>query len=82
MTNLNAQVNSALASPSLREKVAAFGYQVAGGTPEQFGAYIKADVAKWSKLIREACGSDLAPEHALSVDAGMEQDLGSWATSS
>ena len=29
------------------------GFEGAGGTPEEFGAYIKAELAKWSKLFKE-----------------------------
>lgn len=28
--------------------------EVAGGTPEEFGALVKPDIAKWAKVIREA----------------------------
>jgi len=34
VTRLNAEINRALAAPTLKEKVALFGYEVAGGTPE------------------------------------------------
>jgi tripartite-type tricarboxylate transporter receptor subunit TctC len=51
---LNAQVNGALASPSLREKVSAFGYEVAGGTPEQFDAFVRKEAAKWAEVIKRS----------------------------
>jgi tripartite-type tricarboxylate transporter receptor subunit TctC len=51
---LNAQVNNALASPSLREKVSAFGYEVAGGTPEQFDAFVRKEAAKWAEVIKRS----------------------------
>mgnify|MGYP003335937233 len=27
---------------------------VAGGTPEQLGAFLKSEIAKWGKVIRDA----------------------------
>jgi tripartite-type tricarboxylate transporter receptor subunit TctC len=49
---LNAEVNRALASPSLKEKVSLFGYEVAGGTPEQFDAFVKKEAARWADVIK------------------------------
>ena len=43
--------------PSMREvheKIVAQGNQVGGGTPEEFGALIRAETAKWGKVVREA----------------------------
>ena len=30
------------------------GLDPVGGTPEQFGAYIKSEIAKWAKVIKAA----------------------------
>jgi tripartite-type tricarboxylate transporter receptor subunit TctC len=30
------------------------GFEPVGGTPEEFGAYIKSEIAKWGKVIRTA----------------------------
>ena len=49
---LNAEVNRALASPSLKEKVALFGYEVGGGTPEPFDAFVKKEAARWADVIK------------------------------
>jgi len=40
--------------PDVKEKFAMLGVDAMSGTPEQFGAYIKAETAKYSKLIKEA----------------------------
>jgi tripartite-type tricarboxylate transporter receptor subunit TctC len=50
---LNADVNRLLATPEQQERFTALGYEVVGSTPEQFGAWIRTETAKWSKLIRE-----------------------------
>jgi tripartite-type tricarboxylate transporter receptor subunit TctC len=52
IARLNAEINRALASPSFREKVSTFGYEVAGGTPEQFEAFVKKEAAKWAEVIK------------------------------
>lgn len=49
---LNAEVNLALKQPEVAEKLASLGMTPVGGTPEQLGAFIRADIDKWTKLIR------------------------------
>ena len=49
---LNRQVRAALEAPDVRESMLKQGLDPAGGTPEEFGAYIRAELAKWSKVIR------------------------------
>ncbi len=50
---LNAELNSGLATPELREQLRAQTADAAGGTPEAFAAIIKADFAKWGKVVRD-----------------------------
>jgi tripartite-type tricarboxylate transporter receptor subunit TctC len=40
--------------PDVKEKFAMLGVDAMSGTPEQFGAYIKSETAKYAKLIKEA----------------------------
>lgn len=54
VARLNAEINRALASPSLKEKVSAFGYEVAGGTPEHFTEHVKKETAKWADVIKRS----------------------------
>jgi len=51
---LNAAINEALKSPDVAKRFAADGSTPAGSTPEQFGAHIKSEIAKWRKLVNEA----------------------------
>jgi len=37
----------------VKEKLAADGADAVGNTPEQFGAHIKAEVAKYGKLVKQ-----------------------------
>ena len=54
VARLNAEINRATASPSLREKVAAIGSEPAGGTPEQFGEFIRNESAKWGDVVKRS----------------------------
>ena len=53
-----AKMNSAmlvvLALPDIRERLVHEGSEPLGSTPTQFGAYIKAEIAKWSAVVKAA----------------------------
>jgi tripartite-type tricarboxylate transporter receptor subunit TctC len=51
---LNAEIVRILHSPDVQGRLAADGSEAVGNTPEQFGAHIKSEVAKWGKVIKEA----------------------------
>jgi tripartite-type tricarboxylate transporter receptor subunit TctC len=40
--------------PAMREQLLADGAVPVGSTPQAFGAHIKAELARWSKLVRDA----------------------------
>ena len=50
---LNAEINKALSAPALRERLASEAMEIMPMTPEQFGEFMKADIAHWSALARE-----------------------------
>ena len=50
---LNAEINKSLASPALRERLSAEALEPMPMSPEQFGAFIQTELARWSKLARE-----------------------------
>jgi tripartite-type tricarboxylate transporter receptor subunit TctC len=52
VARLNAESNLALKQAEVSEKLFSLGMTPVGGTPEQFGAFIRADIEKWTKLIR------------------------------
>ena len=54
VARLNAEVNKALASPTVREKLTAQGLEVIGGTPEQFAGHIRKEAAKWADVVKRA----------------------------
>ncbi len=51
---LNAEVLKILAMPDVRERFLAQGVEPLGGTPEQFAEHIRAQMAKWGKVVRDA----------------------------
>jgi tripartite-type tricarboxylate transporter receptor subunit TctC len=54
VTRLNAELNRVLKMPDVQERMGALGLDPAGGTPEAFGAFVREDIARWAKVIREA----------------------------
>jgi tripartite-type tricarboxylate transporter receptor subunit TctC len=50
--HLNAEIVKVLARPDVREAFTTQGIEVLGGTPEQFAAYIRREIAKWAKAIK------------------------------
>ena len=51
---LNAEINKAIATASLKEKFALIGSESAGGTPEQFGELIRREGAKWGEVVKRS----------------------------
>ena len=51
---LNDEINKALRSPDVREKLAAQGAEVAGGTPDVLAAILNADLPRMGKIVKAA----------------------------
>jgi tripartite-type tricarboxylate transporter receptor subunit TctC len=54
VARLNAEVNKALAAPAVSDKLPELGLIVVGGTPEQFGAHIRKEAARWADVVKRA----------------------------
>jgi tripartite-type tricarboxylate transporter receptor subunit TctC len=54
VAKVSADVNRVLAEREVREKMLGLGAEPSGDTPEAFARFIRADQAKWSKLMKEA----------------------------
>lgn len=50
---LNEAFNKAMAMPAVREKLLGGGLDPVGGTPEQFGRFIAAEIGKWTKIAKD-----------------------------
>lgn len=51
---LNRELVAIMNSPDMKERLAKQGTEVRTSTPEEFAAYIKAEIAKWGDVIRKA----------------------------
>jgi tripartite-type tricarboxylate transporter receptor subunit TctC len=54
ISRLNTEINKALASPDLKDKLLAAGIQPTGGIPEQFGTFIRSETVRFAKVIKDA----------------------------
>jgi tripartite-type tricarboxylate transporter receptor subunit TctC len=54
IAKLNAEVNRLLRSPDVLERFAVQGFDAIGGSPAEFAAFIRQDVAKYAKLVKTA----------------------------
>jgi tripartite-type tricarboxylate transporter receptor subunit TctC len=51
---LNAEIRRILNSPEVKERILKQGVEVQTGTPEQFDGFVKSEVARWAKVIKDA----------------------------
>lgn len=54
LAKIQQQINQAVNSPDVKEKLLAQGYAPVASTPDNFAAQIKTEVVKWAKLIHDA----------------------------
>jgi len=54
IVKINTQLMQTLQSPDVRERFAAEGIEALGGTPDQFAEYIRSEIARWGRVIKEA----------------------------
>jgi tripartite-type tricarboxylate transporter receptor subunit TctC len=54
VTRLNVEFNKALVTPAVRKRLSPNGdTELIGGSPEEFAAFIKTEIAKWTKVIKD-----------------------------
>jgi tripartite-type tricarboxylate transporter receptor subunit TctC len=51
---LNSELKKMMEAPEVKERLAAMGTEPLSSTPEEFGAYIKREIAKWGDVVRKA----------------------------
>jgi tripartite-type tricarboxylate transporter receptor subunit TctC len=53
IARLNAEINAILKEPDVVQKLHALGFDLIGGTPDEFGALIKGESDKWAPVIKK-----------------------------
>ena len=54
IAKLNSVMNQVLAEPEIKERLLAQGAEAVGGAPEKLGRTVESEVAKWTKLVKDA----------------------------
>ncbi len=54
VARLNAEVNKAVQNADLRQRLATQGAEPLGGTSEQYAEYIRTELVRWTKVVRES----------------------------
>ena len=59
VATLNKEISAALADPSMKERIANFGYKTFASSPAEYGKLIAEDIEKWARVIKFA---DIKPD--------------------
>lgn len=51
---LNAEIIKAMRTPEVKSRIEAAGYDIVGSTPEQLDAFIKTEIVRWGKVVKDS----------------------------
>jgi len=51
---INGELRKVLAQPDVKERMLTLGAEIVASSPQEFGAFMKSEIAKWGKVVREA----------------------------
>jgi tripartite-type tricarboxylate transporter receptor subunit TctC len=51
---LHAEIVRAMRAPEAKEKIEGFGYDILGSTPAEADAFIRAEITRWAKVVKES----------------------------
>lgn len=54
VTQLNSEMNRILQAPDMKERMDKLGFIAAGGSPEQFSAFLREDTQRWGQVVKAA----------------------------
>jgi tripartite-type tricarboxylate transporter receptor subunit TctC len=54
LERLNVEANKALNTPTVRDRLAALGFVIVGGTPQEADAYVRSEMKKWAGVIEKS----------------------------
>ncbi len=53
IAKLNAEIGKTRNQPDIQQRMTDFGFTSEGGTPEDFGEFVKRDLAGWTRIVKE-----------------------------
>ena len=51
---LNTELRRIIADPKVKERLAAIGFDAFSSTPEELDAFVREDLAKWTRWVKDA----------------------------
>ena len=54
LTRLHSEVAKALQLPEVQERLQGLGMQIVGGSPDQFGSFMRSESVKWGRIVRDS----------------------------
>jgi tripartite-type tricarboxylate transporter receptor subunit TctC len=54
VNKLHTEIVRAMRAPEAKDKIEAAGYDIVGSTPEQAGEFIKAEIVRWAKVVKDS----------------------------
>ena len=54
VNKLNAEIVKILQTQDVKERLNSQGFEIRTSTPEQFAAYLKSEIVKWAKIVKES----------------------------
>jgi tripartite-type tricarboxylate transporter receptor subunit TctC len=53
VSKINADIETLIQQPSVKEQLALLGFDPVGGSPDSFARYIKVEMTKWAAVVRD-----------------------------
>jgi len=54
IAKLHDEITRALRIPEVRQRIASFGFEPVGNSPEEFGEFVKTEISQWAKVAKES----------------------------
>ena len=54
VAKLNSEIGSAVTAAEVKERLAALGAEPSVKSPDQFGRYVRQEIAKWAKVVKDS----------------------------
>ncbi len=54
VARLNTEISNAITAPELKEKLTALGAEPSIKSPDQFAQYVREEIVKWAKVVKES----------------------------